>query len=180
MDVSKLVKKAKRGNKKALLDLILNQKDDYYRLAFSYMKTQNDSLDVLEEMIIILYEKIQQLKNADSFYSWSKTILVNCCKSHLKKQQKELLIGDKLDTHLDGIRHDHTTDPYYNSDQKLDINQLLLKINPDQADAIRLKYLFDFNYETISNITGVSVGTVKSRIYQGLKKLKSICGGHEQ
>lgn len=53
----KLVKKAQNGNKEALLQLILAKQDDYYRLAWSYMKNEHDALDVMEDMIVILYEK---------------------------------------------------------------------------------------------------------------------------
>lgn len=84
MEVIRLVKKAKRGNKEALLQLIMNQKDDYFKLAYTYMGNQHDAMDAMEDMIVRLYENIHQLKKENSFYSWSKTILVNSCKSLLK------------------------------------------------------------------------------------------------
>lgn len=80
MDVARWVKKAKKGNKEALLHLIMSEKDVYYRLAFSYMGNAHDAMDAMDEMIVTLYEKIGQLKKEEAFYSWSKTILVNGCK----------------------------------------------------------------------------------------------------
>ncbi|MEM5598869.1 sigma factor [Niallia circulans] len=65
-----------------MLQLVMQQKDDYYRLAYSYMGNSHDAMDAMEEMIIILYEKIAQLEKIESFYSWSKTILVNICKGN--------------------------------------------------------------------------------------------------
>jgi DNA-directed RNA polymerase specialized sigma24 family protein len=38
-------------------------------------------MDAMEDMILKLYEKIDQLQKEDAFYSWSKTILVNHCKT---------------------------------------------------------------------------------------------------
>ena len=72
--VSRLVRQAKKGNKDALLQLIMADQDAYYRLAYSYMGNEHDAMDAMEDMIVTLYEKIGQLLNGESFYSWSKTI----------------------------------------------------------------------------------------------------------
>ena len=93
MKVVRLVRKAKKGNKEALLQLIMDQQDDYYRLALTYMGNTNDAMDAMEEMIVSLYENLHQLKKETAFYSWSKTILVNRCKKMLKKQQKNCFAG---------------------------------------------------------------------------------------
>ena len=94
MNVVRLVKKAKKGSKEALLQLIMAEKDDYYRLALTYMGNTHDAMDAMEEMIVKVYEKIDQLKKEEAFYSWSKTILVNSCKSMLRKQKKLVLLDD--------------------------------------------------------------------------------------
>lgn len=86
MRVSRLVKQAKRGNKEALLQLILADQDAYYRLAYSYMGNEHDAMDAMEDMIVTLYEKLDQLQKNEAFYSWSKTILVNRCKTLLPKK----------------------------------------------------------------------------------------------
>jgi RNA polymerase sigma-70 factor (ECF subfamily) len=178
MDVTRLVKKAKKGNKEALLQLIMNQKDDYYKLAFTYLGNQHDAMDAMEEMIVRLYENIHQLKKEDSFYSWSKTILVNSCKSLLKKRKKLVLV-DEWEEHPEINRKPSIGNPFENSEQQIDIQQLLLVLNEQQAEAIKLKYFLDLDYQTIAELTNVPVGTVKSRIFQGLKKLKNQFGGKD-
>ncbi|CAM3998544.1 sigma-70 family RNA polymerase sigma factor [Lederbergia lenta] len=168
MNVIRLVKKAKRGNKEALLQLIMAEKDAYYKLAFTYMGNSHDALDVMEEMVVIVYEKINQLKREEAFYSWSKTILVNRCKTLLRKQKKLVLLDDWGSEADQGLM----SDPYINSDQRMDIQALLVHVNEHQKEAISLKYFHDLDYQTIANITNVSIGTVKSRIFQGLRKLR--------
>lgn len=177
MNVVRLVKKAKRGSKEALLQLIMAQKDDYYRLALTYMGNSHDAMDVMEEMIVRLYEKIDQLQKEEAFYSWSKTILVNSCKTLLRKQKKLVLVDDWNTTNEEEPGHTFTSNPYLRSDQQMDIQELLLQLNDHQKEAIQLKYFHDLDYKTISDITNVSIGTVKSRIFQGLKKLRDYYGG---
>lgn len=175
MNVQKLVKRAKKGNKEALLQLIMNQKDNYYRLAYSFMGNEHDAMDALEDMIVTLYEKIIQLNREDAFYSWSKTILVNCCRSLLRKRKKLVLMDEWKQDSEEGLHT--TTNPYLHKEHQIDILQMLDDINEDQREAIILKYLRDLDYETIAEITGVSIGTVKSRVFNGLKKLNSLHGG---
>ncbi len=171
MGAGQLVKKAKKGDKEALLQLIMAEKDAYYRLAFTYMKNEHDAMDAMEEMILTLYEKIDHLKKADAFYSWSKTILVNLCKSMLLKQKKVVL----LESAPDGQNSYQA--PYLNSEQRMDIQQMLDHLNENQRETIQLKYLHDLDYKTIAEITDVSIGTAKSRIFEGLKKLRELFGG---
>lgn len=179
MDVLKLVKKAKRGNKEALLKLIMSQKNDYYKLAYTYLGNQHDSMDAMEEMIISIYENIHQLKKDESFYSWSKTILVNTCKNQLRKREKLVLVEEWQDQVDLEKEHSISGNPILQSEQQMDIQQLLQHLNEHQAEAIKLKYLLDLDYQSISEITNVSVGTVKSRVFQGLKKLKDLYGGND-
>lgn len=176
MTVEQQVNKAKKGDKEALLQLILDQQDDYYKIAYSYMGNKHDALDVMEDMIVKLYEKIQSLKSNDAFYSWSKKILVNCCYTMYRKRSKVVLVNgwnENIDTNK-AMKNE-----YVSVERHIDINNLLSMLNPRQAEAIKLRYWSDLDYQSIANLTNTSLGTVKSRIFQGLKKLNEISGGFE-
>ncbi|WP_078380768.1 sigma-70 family RNA polymerase sigma factor [Sutcliffiella halmapala] len=178
MNVARLVKKAKKGSKEAILQLIMAEKDAYYRLAFTYMGNSHDAMDAMEDMIVKVYENMEQLQKEEAFYSWSKTILVNSCKSLLRKKQKLVFIEDWTATNEVELASAITTsDPYVTSEQKIDMQELLLCLNDQQKEAIQLKYFHDLDYQTIADVTNVSIGTVKSRVFQGLKKLREHYGG---
>lgn len=165
MKVVRLVKKAKKGNKEALLQLVMDQRDDYYRLALTYMGNENDAMDAMSEMIVSLYVNIHQLKKEAAFYSWSKTILVNSCKQMLRKR-KNIVLLDEWET------TESVHEPHVQSDQHMDIQEMLKCVNEHQKEAIQLKYMHDLDYETIAEMTDVSVGTAKSRVFQGIKKIR--------
>ncbi len=164
-----LVKKAKQGDKEALVQLIMAQKQDYYKLAFIYMKNMDDALDAMADMIAIVYEKIHQLKKADAFYSWSKTILVNCCKKLLKERNKVIS--------LETIEEQVCEDELGVKEEQIALEEYLLKLNEKHREVLKLRYFLDMDYGTISDILRIPPGTVKSRISIGLKKLKEILGG---
>lgn len=169
MDIGLLIKKAKQGDKEALVQLILAEKDSFYKLAYLYMKNEQDALDALQDTIIILYENIHRLKKDEAFYSWSKTILVNCCKKLLKKNRKIVS--------LDTVREEAYEEYFDNKNEQIILQKHLLTLKEKYQEVIKLHYFLDLDNETIAKIINVPVGTVKSRLFNGIKKLKESLGG---
>ncbi len=58
MNEVRLVKQAKKGNKEALLQLIMAEKDVYYKLALTYMGNSHDAMDAMEEMIVSFMKRL--------------------------------------------------------------------------------------------------------------------------
>lgn len=174
MKISRLVKQAKKGNKEALLELILADQDAYYRLAYTYMGNEHDAMDAMEDMIVTLYEKIDQLHKGEAFYSWSKTILVNRCKTLLRKKERYLPLEDDEESTYSVFTDDS---PYRDTESEMDMQVLLSHLDGPQREAIELRYVHDLAYQTIADMTGVPLGTTKSRISVGMKKLKLMIGG---
>ena len=104
MDEKQLLKAARAGDKEALIKLIMLQKEAYYKLAYVYMKNKEDALDAMQDMIVSVYENIYQLRDEKAFYSWSKTILVNCCKGILKARNR--IAAKKWRDRKDDSMHD--------------------------------------------------------------------------
>lgn len=61
--------------------------------------------------------------------------------------------------------------------QQLEIAEMLSILNEQQKEAIQMKYFLDLDYQTIADLTNVPLGTVKSRVFQGLRKMKEHFGG---
>ncbi|MEK6991920.1 RNA polymerase sigma factor [Paenibacillus sp. FSL K6-1566] len=174
MRISRLVKQAQRGSKEALLQLIMADQDAYYRLAYSYMGNEHDAMDAMEDMIVSIYEKIDQLQNGGAFYSWSKTILVNRCKTLLRKKKRYLPMEEDQEPSLAGLTDDN---PFRYTESAMDMEELLSHLNAKQREVIELRYVHDLSYQTIADMTGVPIGTIKSRMSQGIQKLKVLIGG---
>lgn len=170
MDVT-LVKEAKRGNKGALVRLNMDQKQDFYRLAYVYTRNPDDALDALEDMIVILYEKISGLKNEERFYTWSRTILVNCCKGILQRKKKVIPFE-----HLpEGVHEGESR----RKDEQITLDSVLSRFSPKHQEVLKLRFFLDLDYQTIADILKVPVDTVKSCISIGLEKLKVILRGED-
>lgn len=168
MEIAALVKKAKKGDKEALLSLVMEQKHAYYKLAYVYMKNKEDALDALEDMILVLYENIHRLRKEDAFYSWSKTILVNCCKKYLRRSKKIVALEEVEQSF---------TESYEMTEQRIDLEQHLERLGEHHQEVIRLHYFLDLDYQSIADLLKIPIGTVKSRLSIGIKRLKESFGG---
>jgi len=175
VETRELVEKAKSGDKEALIKLIMDKKQEYYKLAYVYMKNEADALDALSDMIVILYENIHQLKRDEAFCSWSKTILINCCKKILNKRKKIIYLEnikevEEVKEEEEFIEKKH---------QEILIENYISRLKSKHQEVIKLRYFLDLDYESIADILKIPIGTVKSRISIGLKKLKESLGGEE-
>ena len=170
METNLLVKKAKQGDKDALVELIMLQNQEYYKLAYAFLNNKEDALDAMEDMIVILYERIDRLRKVDAFYNWSKTILVNCCRGRLKRN-KRIILYDSLAEETELKKND-----FNQKEEHLMLDTALARLSDKQQEVIRLRYYLDLDYETISHLLKIPLGTVKSRLSTGLKKLKKFLG----
>lgn len=77
MELEILVRKAKRGDKDAFLELMLSHKEYLYRTAYLYTRNQELACDAVQECIIKSMESIDKLKKPEFFKSWITRILIN-------------------------------------------------------------------------------------------------------
>ncbi|MDO7786588.1 RNA polymerase sigma factor [Desulforamulus aquiferis] len=167
--VDELVRKAKQGNRDALIELVMLRKQEYYKLAYVFLGNKEDALDAMEDMIVILYENISRLKKDEAFSTWSKTILVNCCKKILKNNRKTVSIETIEEIVAeDGIEH---------KDNQILLEKYLSQLSDKHQEVIRLRYFLDLEYQVIADILKIPLGTVKSRIAYGIERLKECFGG---
>lgn len=167
--MEQLIIKAKQGDKDALVQLVMSQKKEYYKLAYAYMENKEDALDALEDMIVILYDNINKLKKEDAFFSWSKTILANRCKKLLREKNKVVYIDTVEDTACEG--------EISQKEEQIALERHITQLNAKHQEIIKLRYYLDLDYQNISEILKIPIGTVKSRISIALKKLKESFGG---
>ena len=169
MEASVLVRKAKQGDKEALIQLVMRKKQEYYKLAYVYVGNKEDALDAMEDMIVIIYENISKLKKDDSFYTWSKTILVNCCKKIVNNSRKMISFETIEELAVPG--------DFEQKNDQIVLEKHLLKLSHKHQEVIKMRYFLDLDYQAIADILKIPLGTVKSRISYGIERLKESFGG---
>ncbi len=153
----------KTNPQQLLADYILSNKENYYRLAFSYVKNKDDALDIVQESICKAINSGHSPKNPEDVKPWFYRIVVNTALDFLRKHKTvELVDAEALE--LSGSSEDTYDD--------LDLHKALDSLPPNYRSIIVLRYFEDLKIEDIAAILGENVNTVKTRLYAALKKLR--------
>jgi RNA polymerase sigma-70 factor (ECF subfamily) len=143
-------------------------------LVFSYLKNFADTDDVVQEIFIKTYYSLKKFKKKSSFKTYLYRIAINECNLFLNKNKK--LINLSLN---DEIQSKGNSD--MNPDIMLENKMLsdffdfaIKKLSAKLRNTLILKERENKSYEEISQILGVPLGTVESRIFAARKKLQKM------
>ena len=154
----KLIKKAIKGNFKAYSLLVHSLKNEGYKLAYTILKNEQDSIDAY-------LQSVENLKEPQYFKTWFLRIVINEAKNIINKNNKLIYLED-----VESSRP--TKSKSENQETKLDLERSLEKIEPQVREMIRLKFYMGYKLDEIANILDVPVGTVKGKMYTALRNMK--------
>lgn len=143
---------------------ITDHKDDFYRLAYSYVKNQEDALDIVQESIKKALTSLNKMKDPNSMKSWFYKIVVRTAIDFLRKQKKLTLADDETIDFLSKGKEDIYKD--------IDLHKALDKLPIPYKTVIILRFFEDLKLEEIGEILEENINTVKTRLYKGLKLLR--------
>ncbi|MBS5984277.1 RNA polymerase sigma factor [Clostridium butyricum] len=142
---------------------LIENREYYYRLAYSYVKNEADSLDIIQESIIKALTSIESLKEIEKVKSWFYKIVIRTSIDYIRKNKK---YNDMID--ISEIINNGKSDEY----KDLDLYKALDELDETYKTIIILRYFEDMKINDIADILDENPNTVKTRLYAGLKKLK--------
>lgn len=158
------VRNAIRGDKQAFLDLIEPQKEKLYKIAYTYVKNEQDALDIIQETICKAYVSLDNLKKPKYFNTWLVKILINISITTLNRNKKIIYLEEKE------VEYDNSS--IAKCDDRLDLLTELGKLDSKYRDVIILKYYEDFTIKEIAEILNIPIGTARTNLYRGLEVLR--------
>ncbi|MBE7724725.1 sigma-70 family RNA polymerase sigma factor [Enterocloster aldensis] len=132
----------------------------YYRLAYSYMRNEDDALDVVQESAYRAIRDCRKVRNKDYLSTWIYRIVVNTALDMLRRKKKE------------NITEELPEIPVEDQYQDLELRTVLNQLDDKSRTIILLRYFEDLKLEDIADIVGDNLNTVKARLYRSLKKLR--------
>lgn len=142
-----------------------NNKTYFYKIAWAYVQNHDDIEDIFENTIIHAYMHIKDLKNEHFFKTWITSILINECRKVLKDKKR---IETRENLEMKKVFDEKN----YNTDYSIDLILALRGLESIFKEPIILKYFGGYSQEEIAKLLNIPLGTVKSRIYRGIKLLK--------
>lgn len=162
MNIERLVKKAQKGNDKAYVTLFQQYESDIYRMAYVYVKNEEDALDLVQEVAYQSFKNIHTLKEPAYVKTWLLRITMNCAMNLLKKNEK--IVPLHRDEQLHAKPHDVA--------QEVSMQTLLNTLKDEEKSIVLLKYYDDCTLQEIADVLNIPLGTTKSILYRALQKLR--------
>ncbi|ADL04922.1 RNA polymerase sigma factor [Lacrimispora saccharolytica] len=142
--------------------ILLKNYESYYRLAYSYVKNEQDALDIVQESAYRVIKECRKLRQENYLSTWIYRIVINASIDYLRKQKTDRVSLDEVEI----PQEDH-----YKEDDYL---ELLSSLEEKDRTIVILKYIEEWKLEEIAEILEMNVSTVKARLYRALKKLKIV------
>lgn len=147
---------------------ILIHKDQMYRLALRILRNEEDAKDIVQDSLVKLWNKRKDLGEIRSYKSFALTIVRNDCIDLIRKRKPETNQQDNLER-SDGLNPEKQLDI---SDQLLKVKQIISQLNEQQRELIQLRDIEELDYDEISEITGLTVNTIRVNISRARKKIR--------
>lgn len=180
--------KSEQAKKKEFEDLFLPLLDNLYSIALRMTRNDKDAEDLVQESYLKAFRFFHRFERGTNARAWILTILTNTFRTRYRKKKqepdmvdydavenfcmademvKEITAADKSEARgaeiVTSVLKDYVSD---------DVIEALESVPEQFRIAVLLSDVEGFSYQEISEILGISVGTVKSRIFRGRKILQ--------
>lgn len=137
-----------------------------YRIAFCYVKNEQDALDIVGEAIYKGMSNLHTLKEIAYFNTWITRIVINTAIDFTRKHKQIMVCENEI---LELACSD-TND--FDVEDTVDLYEALDYLSSQERSCIVLRYFEDRTFTEIAEILQEPESTVKTRVYRSLKKLR--------
>jgi RNA polymerase sigma-70 factor (ECF subfamily) len=163
-DETRLIKKSIAGDKQCFSELIKKYKIYLYKTAFTYVKNEEDALEILQECTYRAMISIEKLKKYEYFKTWITRIVINCSLDFIKKGNTVCSLNDEVNIEAKDIT----------IDEKLDLYNAIDLLRDNYKTVIILKYFNDMTIENIARVMEAPENTVKTYLRRAKESLNKI------
>ena len=180
-----LLVKAKQGDCEAFSKIFESYRPLVYGIAFRYVGS-NDADDVVMQTLLKAWKSLPGYNGKSSLKTWLFRITYNTSMDFHKKnksiRRRVVLENDQdeeLNPNQSGADPNDPAKLMIQSEIASTIKKAIQSLEKDHRITLQLRFGNDLSYKEIAAATGVSIGTVMSRIFNGKKKLKRLLQGSE-
>ena len=175
MTDDQLIDEALAGRSAAFGQLVLKYQDRLFTALAHVIGGVEDARDAAQDAFVQAFVKLESFQRNSSFYTWLYRIAFNAAISRSrKKRPNESLEARREAVGLEPVdhRHDAPTESSERRERAEQVRSALDGLPHDYRVVIVLREIDGCDYEQISEILDVPVGTVRSRLHRARLQLK--------
>jgi RNA polymerase sigma-70 factor (ECF subfamily) len=180
-----LIEQVLAGKTESFADLVGKYQDRLYNTLVHVTGSTHEAEEVTQDAMLQAYTKLATFRGASSFYTWLYRIAFNLSVSRRRKARPRLSLNElQVTAGIDPT--DETEGPDDAAERSERAEHLLAamdRIGEEHRVVLVLREMEDCDYETISQMLEIPVGTVRSRLHRARtqlrNQLKQMIGEHE-
>jgi RNA polymerase sigma-70 factor, ECF subfamily len=179
-----LIREIQDGDLAAFDPLVIKHKDKLFNMVYWFLGDYQEANDCSQEIFIKVFKGIKKFRFESSFSTWLYRIAINTCKNKLKSSayrwKKRTVPIENPESSKEGNRsyeiQNNAPSPANELEKKEKIMRIQKAVNSlpqEQNRVIVLRDIQGLTYQEIADITGLNLGTVKSRLARARMALKN-------
>lgn len=151
--------------------MILSHKSFLHNLAMKLTKSGEDSNDLLQETFFKAIKNKDKFQEGTNIKGWLYTIMKNTFINAYRKKKNQNTFVDETDNKY--FLNMNEVEKQTKTDAVVDHEYIMKQINSIEKTYVEtfMMYYNGYKYEEISEILGIPLGTVKSRIFLARRKM---------
>ena len=168
------------GDERAFNEIANRYRDKLLNFINGYINEPSISENLVQDTLLKVYINAKKYKEIALFSTWIYTIAKNCALTEYRKIKRRKtfsfsqLSSQEQDFSIDRIQSEDNLDISADRETYNAIRKAISSLPQEFREIIILKDIQEHSYDEISSITGLPLGTVKSRINRGRQKIKEI------
>ncbi len=177
-----LIEACKAGDQTAFNLLVWRWEKPLFNFTYKYVGDAHLAQDLVQETFIRVLRSIHGYEHRAAFSTWLYRIAINLCKDHFRKKRLPMVSLHDYYTTSSGDRvyvKDRMADEGGRSDEALAasrreelVRRLPAGLRDEQRVVILMKEYQGLTFREIAEILEVPEGTVKARLYNGLRTMR--------
>ena len=175
----RLIESYRNGRRESFDDLVRSYDVHVRRILAQLSAPAGDVEDLAQEVFLRIFRNLRHFRGQSSFYTWLYRITVNVFFDHNKKRKRADVRLARLQSALGDASEINrgAGDPYFACFDALTQEKFERAIDalPEAfRTVVAMREVDDLSYEEIAVQTGISVGTVRSRLSRARARLKTL------
>jgi RNA polymerase sigma-70 factor (ECF subfamily) len=161
-----LIELAKQGNKSALNTLLTES----YPILKGYLIKMTGEIDIaqdiVQETMLKAVLNIKKFEPNAKFSTWLIAIGTNAYRDSLRKKKRLVELDEDMASSQLDVEEKVIEKIQYN-----EIKNILLDLPQEKRAVFILKHFYGYKYDEIAKIVNCPIGTVRSRLHNGIKQI---------
>ncbi len=182
MSMTELVAAIRGGDQQAFAQLYELTSQEVYRTARAIMRDEDAALDIQQDTFVFAWSHMDQLSDPAKVRPWLRSIAVNRARTVLRKMSP-VLFTELENDEGEGLPEQADLSPEASPELQLErketaqlVSEILAELSDGQRAAVAMYYYEQMPAKEIAEALGVNVGTVKSHLARGKKKIEdAVC-----